>query len=394
MKYYKNLLKLSALFILLTLIAYFINKNDKRYDLYGEYQTGISAPFSESVSESSFKLDDEEKKTISIYERTSPSVVYITTFKTQFVHYFFDVIPQTSEGQGSGVILDKNGYIVTNYHVVGKADRLQVTLTDAGDTHEAVIIGTDPENDLAVIKIKNPPENLTPIVTGNSSELLIGQKVYAIGNPFGFDRTLTTGVVSALGRSIKTESGNVIDGAIQTDASINPGNSGGPLLDSSGKIIGINTMIVTPSRGSVGIGFAIPIDTVKEVVPQLIQFGYVKRGWIDATFLPVNRRLSAALDLGIDHGLMIMQTAQNGEAQKAGLRGGSRRAVYGDRVIYIGGDILTEVNGVKINDYSSLVNTLKNTRIGEIVDIRYIRNKKTEQARVKLIDKNKFLNQY
>ena len=225
---------------------------------------------------------------------------------------------------------------------------------------------------------------------GTSENLRIGQAVYAIGNPFGFDHTLTSGIISALNRNIKSSNGVLMEGTIQTDASINPGNSGGPLLDSSGNLIGINTMIVSPSSGSVGIGFAIPVDKVKDVVPQLVEFGYVKRGWIDATFLPVNRRLSRALNLGTDTGLMVMQVAQNGEAYKAGLRGGNQKAMYGNRVVMIGGEVITAINDVKITDYNSLVNVLKNSKVGEIVKVTYMYKRRNYETNVKLIDKRLF----
>ena len=343
------------------------------------------------VTTAESKLTQDELKTIELYEKASPAVVYITSYKTEYVSYFFDVYPQTSEGQGSGVIIDaKNGYIVTNYHVVGKADRLTVTLNQEEADCEATIVGVDPENDLAVIKINEPPATLTAIKMGESENLRIGQAVYAIGNPFGFDHTLTSGIISALNRNIKSSNGVLMEGTIQTDASINPGNSGGPLLDSSGNLIGINTMIVSPSSGSVGIGFAIPVDKVKEVVPQLIEFGYVKRGWIDATFLPVNRRLSRALDLGTDSGLMVMQVAQNGEAYKAGLRGGNQKAMYANRVVMIGGEVIVAVNDVKITDYNSLVNVLNNSKVGEVVKVTYIYKRRTYETNIKLIDKRLF----
>ena len=200
---------------------------------------------------------------------------------------------------------------------------------------------------------------MTTIPFGISDNLKVGQKVYAIGNPFGLDRTLTSGIISGLGRPIKSGSGNVIEGAIQTDASINPGNSGGPLIDFSGNMIGINTMIISPSGGSVGLGFAIPINTAKEVIEDLLNFGYVKRGWIDATFLPITPRLARYLNYPVTYGLMIMMVARNGEAFKAGLRGGNEKAVYGNNIVYIGGDIITSINGVKVTDYSAMVQILK-----------------------------------
>lgn len=336
-------------------------------------------------------FDSEESNTIGIYEEMSRTVVNITTYKTEYIDYFFDVYPQTSEGQGSGVIINKEGYIVTNYHVVGQADKLSVALSHGEGEYAAEIVGTDPENDLAIIKLIKPPANLPTAFLGDSANLKIGQKVYAIGNPFGLDRTLTAGIISALGRTIKTESGNVIDGAIQTDASINPGNSGGPLLDSKGRIIGINTMIISPSSGSVGLGFAIPVNTVKEIIPELIEYGYVRRGWIDATFLPINSRIANALGYKVDYGLMIMQLARNGEAHRAGLKDGNRKAYYRNRVVYIGGDIIVSVDGVKVTDYSALVNILKDKKAGDMVAVEYYRNNRRYTTKVKLIEKQKFL---
>lgn len=388
MKSFKLLLVFSVSLLTGFSLLYFLNSENGKANV-SEKNIEIKDVLPVTTNQSS--LTSDELKTIELYEKASPAVVYITSYKTEYVSYFFDVYPQTSEGQGSGVIIDsKNGYIVTNYHVVGNADRLTVTLNQEEADWEATIVGVDPENDLAVIKIKDPPATLTAIKMGTSENLRIGQSVYAIGNPFGFDHTLTSGIISALNRNIKSSNGVLMEGTIQTDASINPGNSGGPLLDSSGNLIGINTMIVSPSSGSVGIGFAIPVDKVKDVVPQLVEFGYVKRGWIDATFLPVNRRLSRALNLGTDTGLMVMQVAQNGEAYKAGLRGGNQKAMYGNRVVMIGGEVITAINDVKITDYNSLVNVLKNSKVGEIVKVTYMYKRRNYETNVKLIDKRLF----
>jgi S1-C subfamily serine protease len=315
---------------------------------YNYYNSDIDSFFVQQ-RDTNQTLTEEERRNIKIYETLSPAVVNITTYKTEYLRYFFDIYPQQREGQGSGVIFNKQGYILTNHHVVGNADRVTVSLSQDEKDFEATLVGTDPANDLAILKIKDPPNDLTIIPLGTSNNLQVGQKVYAIGNPFGFNRTLTSGIISALGRPLKTENGNIIEGAIQTDASINPGNSGGPLIDSFGKLIGINTMIVSPSGGSVGIGFAIPIDTIKEIIPELVEYGYVKRGWIDATFLPITPRIARSLNYHIDYGLMIMVTAKNGEAYNAGLRGGNERAIYGQNVIYIGGDIIVAVDKIKIN---------------------------------------------
>lgn len=391
MKNFKLLVVFSVSLLVGFSVLYLLDSEKSSEKITGKTENKIEMKDVLPVTSGQSTLTPNELKTIELYEKASPAVVYITSYKTEYVSYFFDIYPQTSEGQGSGVIIDaKNGYIVTNYHVVGKADRLTVTLNQEEADWEATIVGVDPENDLAVIKIKDPPENLTSIKMGTSETLRIGQSVYAIGNPFGFDHTLTSGIISALNRNIKSSNGVLMEGTIQTDASINPGNSGGPLLDSSGNLIGINTMIVSPSSGSVGIGFAIPVDKVKEVVPQLVEYGYVKRGWIDATFLPVNRRLSRALNLGTDTGLMIMQVAQNGEAYKAGLRGGNQKAMYGNRVVMIGGEVITAINDVKITDYNSLVNVLKNSKVGETVKVTYVYKRRIYETNVKLIDKRLF----
>ncbi|MCH5149982.1 MAG: trypsin-like peptidase domain-containing protein [Spirochaetales bacterium] len=394
MKNFRLLVVFSVSLLVGFCLLYFINEernSGKNFKTKIGSEKKIETTDIVPVTSSESALTSWEQKTIELYEKANPAVVYITSYKTEYVSYFFDIYPQTSEGQGSGVIIDaKNGYIVTNYHVVGKADRLTVTLNQDEADWEAAIVGVDPENDLAVIKINDPPATLTAIKMGVSENLKIGQSVYAIGNPFGFDHTLTSGIISALNRNIKSSNGVLMEGTIQTDASINPGNSGGPLLDSLGNLIGINTMIASPSSGSVGIGFAIPVDKVKEVVPQLVEFGYVKRGWIDATFLPVNRRLARALNLGTDAGLMIMQVAQNGEAYKAGFRGGNQKAMYGNRVIMIGGEVIMAINDVKITDYNSLVNVLKNSKVGEVVKVTYMHKRKTYNTDVKLIDKRLF----
>jgi len=379
------------IFILAVMIDKKHNKFTRAKPLFRQqiYNNDVSNVFVQQKDTNQF-LTEEEKINIKIYETLSPAVVNITTYKTEYLHYFFDVFPQQREGQGSGVIFNKQGYILTNHHVVGNADRVTIALSQDEKAFEATLVGTDPANDLAILKIKDPPRDLTTIPLGTSENLQVGQKVYAIGNPFGFNRTLTSGIISALGRPLKTEDGNIVEGAIQTDASINPGNSGGPLIDSSGKLIGINTMIVSPSGGSVGIGFAIPIDTIKELIPELVEYGYVKRGWIDATFLPITSRIAKSLNYYVDYGLMIMVTAKNGEAYNAGLRGGNERAIYGQSVIYIGGDIIVAVDKIKITDYSSLIQVLRNKKPNDVVEVEYYRGNKKYATKLKLIEKNKF----
>ncbi|HPO50137.1 MAG TPA: trypsin-like peptidase domain-containing protein, partial [Spirochaetota bacterium] len=305
MKFINKTLYLSLLFFLVLAFfpPFFSNKSPFLKQKIESSNKSLDLQKIIDVNKTTFLLDEEEKNNIYVYETLSPAVVNITVYKTEYFSSFFDAYPQRSEGQGSGAIFDKSGLVITNYHVVGNADKLTVALTSEDKVYDAEIIGSDPENDLAVLKIKNPPDDLVTINFGKSSNLKVGQKVYAIGNPFGLDRTLTSGIISGLGRPIKTENGNIIEGAIQTDASINPGNSGGPLLDSGGNMIGINTMIISPSGGSVGLGFAIPVDTARDVVSDLINFGYVKRGWIDAAFLPITPRIARYLNYPVSYGL-------------------------------------------------------------------------------------------
>ena len=378
-----------VVFISLFAVSFYIYESKLKKPMINDERINLQI---QDVSRTKPGLDEEEKNAIDIYQSLSSAVVNITVYKTEMINYFFDAYPQQSEGQGSGAIIDKAGHIITNYHVVGDADKVTVALSQNEKVYDAKIVGIDPENDLAVIKIENPPDDLTVIPIGTSDDLKVGQKVYAIGNPFGLDRTLTSGIISALGRPIKTEDNNVIESSIQTDASINPGNSGGPLLDSSGNMIGINSMIISPSGGSIGLGFAIPVNTAKEILPELIKYGYVKRGWLDATFFPITPRIARSLNSNVDYGLMIMTVARNGESQKAGLRGGTQRAIYRNSVVYIGGDIIISVDDLKITDYSSLVQALKNKKPDQKVKIGYVRNNKTYSTDVMLIDKRKFIN--
>ena len=380
-----------ALLLIIAGLSFIYKSSNMKFSLKQKELTKDIPIF--NVADYQTKFDDDENKTIKLYENLNTAVVHITFFKTEYVRYFFDLYPQKSEGEGSGAFIDPRGYIVTNYHVVKEADKVTVTLSQDEGTYEAKIIGVDLENDLAVIKISNNKNNFNAIPLGSSTALKVGQKVYAIGNPFGLDRTLTTGIISGLGRPIKTDDGNIIESAIQTDASINPGNSGGPLIDSSGKMIGLNSMIISPSGGSVGLGFAIPVNTVKESVDELIKYGYVKRGWIDATFLPVDSAIAKELGYSVDYGVMVMLVARNGEAYNAGFRGGDKKALYGETVIYIGGELITGIDGIKIKDYSSLLQVLKNKKPGDTVSVEYYRKNVKFNTAVKLIEKRNFSRQ-
>jgi len=309
-----------------------------------------------------------------VYDAVSPGVVNVTS--TVYVQDFFNVVPQ--QGSGSGSILDKEGRILTNFHVIQEAKELDVTLAN-GKKYEAKFLGGDPDNDLAVIKIDAPAAELTPVQLGNSDELFVGQKVLAIGNPFGFDRTLTKGIISGLARPLKSEiTGRLIEGAIQTDAAINHGNSGGPLLDSRGRLIGINTMIISPSGGSVGIGFAVPAKTAKKVIEDIRAYGRVRKprmGIVDMR--PLSRfgpRLIQALNLPVSEGLMVVRIVPGSAADKAGMRNAEAVAIRGTDFTVPLGDIITKVDGKTINQQDDLDRVLNSKNVGDRVQVEIVRN--------------------
>ena len=330
------------------------------------------------VSDPSVATDERNNQ--EVYQAISPSVVNITS--TTYVRDWFSVYPQ--KGTGSGSIIDNEGHILTNFHVVQDTQSLDVSL--ANDHHyKAEIVGRDPDNDLAVIKISAPRESLKPIPFGISKELFVGQKVLAIGNPFGLDRTLTTGIVSGLSRPLRSEfTGRLIEGVVQTDASINPGNSGGPLLDSHGRMIGINTMIFSPSGGSVGIGFAVPVDTAKSIVPDILAYGRVRRPRLGIVPYELDARLADALELGVKQGLMVGQVVQGGAADVAGIRGGSQAAQVGNQVMYLGGDVITQVDGHQVRTRDDLDRVLNEKKIGDRVEIEVVRSQKKIKFTVQL----------
>jgi S1-C subfamily serine protease len=325
---------------------------------------------------------EDEQNSIAIYERVNQSVVFITSVTIGY-NWFLEATPQ--EGTGSGVIIDREGHVLTNRHVVKDAQQLNITLADGSEV-EAKIIGEDPENDIAVVKFDPKGKTLTTIPFGSSSDLKVGQKVLAIGNPFGFDRTLTTGIVSGLARPLQTDEGYVIRETIQTDAAINPGNSGGPLLNSLGELIGINTAIYSPSGASAGVGFAIPINTVSRIVDELIKYGVVRRGWIDIDFVPVVPAIARAFRLSVQQGILVSVARSN--ALTAGIRGGeSSRAVrYGRTIIYGGGDIIVEVNGKKVAGLPDFYAVLEDTKPGEVVSVKLLRGTQEKTVSVKLVE--------
>lgn len=317
---------------------------------------------------------EDELRNIRVYDRLNPAVVNITT-ETLSLNWFLEPVPREG-GTGSGSIIDARGYVLTNHHVVKDAYKVHLTLFD-GSQFEGQVIGTDRENDLAVVKFDPGVKELTTISFGNSDSLRVGQHVLAIGNPFGYDRTLTTGIVSGLGRPVRTGRNLVIRDMIQTDASINPGNSGGPLLSADGRMIGINTMIYSPSGGSVGIGFAIPVNTARRVVPELIEYGKVRRGWIEIFPVQLEPSIVRYGDLPVKKGIMVSEVKPGGNADEAGIRGGDRdRAVrYGRSVIYFGGDIIVEVDGTPVKGLSDLFAALEDNKPGQTVEVTVVRGR-------------------
>jgi S1-C subfamily serine protease len=333
---------------------------------------------------------EDERENIAIYEQLNAAVVNITT-ETMAINWFLEPVPQEG-GSGSGSIIDTRGYVLTNNHVIENAYKVFINLAD-GSQYEGTVIGTDTENDIAVVKF-DPPQGaeLRTIPFGSSDNLKVGQKVLAIGNPFALERTLTVGIVSGLGRPIQTSTNNIIRDMIQTDASINPGNSGGPLLDTQGRMIGINTMIYSTSGGSVGIGFAVPINTAKRVVAEIIEFGRVRRGWIDATVVQLFPALVRYANMSVSAGLLVSRTQRNGNAEKAGLRQGTEPVQYGRTVIYIGGDIITSVDGMKTGTLADLYSALEDNKPGETIKVEAIRNGNPVSLNVVLSDREEVLN--
>ncbi|GAB4249986.1 MAG: trypsin-like peptidase domain-containing protein [Saprospiraceae bacterium] len=319
-------------------------------------------------------LAELERATISLFENAAPSVAYITTSKLQRDFWTYDVY-EIPAGSGSGFVWDKKGHIITNFHVIEDASKAQVTLADHS-TWDAEYVGGAPEKDLAVLKIKAPAKLLNPIPVGSSDNLMVGQSVFAIGNPFGLDQTLTTGVISALGREIKAADGTPIRGVIQTDAAINPGNSGGPLLNSSGSLIGVNTAIYSPSGASAGIGFSIPVDEVRWVVPELIKNGKIIRPSLGIDYASQ----TTARRLGVKKGLLLTDIEKGGPAEKAGLTP-TYRDRYGRIII---GDILLAIDGEPVDDRGDLLLILEKHKPGDRVKVQVLRNDQVKEVEVEL----------
>ena len=325
-------------------------------------------------------LSTDESINVRIYRQASAAVANILTKATEY-DFFMDPVPV--EGAGSGFVIDSRGYILTNFHVVQEAQSIEVVLGDQSK-YVAKFIGADQRNDVALIKIDPKGKKLVALPLGDSSALQVGQKVLAIGNPFGFQSTLTTGIVSALGRTVQTSQTTFIDEAIQTDAAINRGNSGGPLINSHGEVIGINSAIYTPSGTTAGIGFAIPINTAKSIANDLITDGRVHRAFLGVETLPVGGWLGEALDLPVQEGLLVEVATPRGPAAAAGIHGGDRLVQAGMRRIHIGGDVIVAIDGQKVAGQLDVNVVLNRKRPGDTVNVSVYRGGKKMDIPVKL----------
>jgi putative serine protease PepD len=312
-------------------------------------------------------LTEDESINIRIYESRSRGVVNITSTTLEYT-WFFEVVPR--QGVGSGVVVDKEGHIVTNYHVIRDAERLEVTLYDK-EKYEATRVGIDPINDIAVLKIDSPEEKLYPVQLGRSDDLKVGQKVLAIGNPFGLQRTLRTDF-------------GLIDDVIQTDAAINPGNSGGPLLNRRGEVIGINTAIFSRTGESAGIGFAVPVNTLSRILPDLLEHGQVLRAWFGVQGQPLSRRLAEALRLPVEQGLLVAQVESGSSADQAGIRGGQRRAFFGNVPLLIGGDVIVALGGQPVTSTVDIASILEDRRPGDMISVVYYRGEDRIEMEMRL----------
>jgi S1-C subfamily serine protease len=328
-------------------------------------------------------LSADEETNISVYDRVSPGVVNITRTVVEY-DWFYQAY--ATEGTGSGCVLDVDGHVLTNYHVIESADRLEVSLPDR-TKYSAEVVGADRQNDLAVIRLVDAPkERLHPISLGDSGALRVGQKVLAIGNPLGLQNTLTIGIVSSLGRRIRTDGGDLVDNVIQTDAAINPGNSGGPLLNTAGEMIGINSSIFTIGGGNIGIGFAIPANTIRRVVTELIQEGRVLRPWFGIEGYSIDEYLASSLELPVKQGILVVRVYRGSSADGAGIRGYSKIArLYNER-FYIGGDIITEIDGHPVGSLDELRLLMESKRPGQAVQVTLYRDGTKMRQPVTLVE--------
>ena len=311
----------------------------------------------------------EEQLFIELYKRVSPSVVHISVNAGRIT--------------GSGFVWDTEGHIVTNNHIVEGATRIEMTFAD-DTTAKAELVGADADNDLAVIKVDLPASQLKPVELGDSDALRVGQRAIAIGNPFGFEQTMTTGIVSALGRVVRQQSGFSLPQLIQTDAAINPGNSGGPLLDSQGRVISVTTLIFSNSGTNAGVGFAVPVGAVKRVVPSLVATGRYADPWLGIQGTSISSLLAEELDLPVDEGVLVQSVVEDGPADKAGLRGGDRQVRFEGVALTTGGDIIVAIGGVSVQDMDDLIVYLADKSVGQRVTLTVLRDGRRQRIQVTL----------
>ena len=345
--------------------------------LFGPNSAGSSMQLTEAEAAPAY--DAEEQNNIAVYKRVLPSVVNITSTALVY-NFFFQEVPQ--QGQGSGFILDKNGHILTNFHVIEGANRgISVQLSNKR-RYPAKVVGSDKIHDLALLQIDAP--DLQPVTLADSSGLNVGQKVYAIGNPFGLNGTMTRGIISSI-RSIHNQDGAPIEDAIQTDAAINPGNSGGPLLNSHGEVIGINTLIASNgAEQSSGIGFAIPINTAKAVLSDLARYGQVKRPSLGVSTFAIGPDLAEQMGLPADYGLLIQKVVPGGAAERAGLRGGREQAYVGNTAILLGGDLIVAINGQQVADQQDVSIIMDKLHAGDVVSVTIVRDRRQMTFKLQL----------
>ena len=340
-----------------------------------------SLDLTEAEAQSSY--DNVEQNNISVYKRVLPAVVNITSTAMAY-DFFWGAVPQ--QGQGSGFIVDSHGHILTNFHVIEGGKQVEVTLSNK-HKYKAQVVLTDKPHDLALLQIDAP--NLTPAVLSNSENLQVGQKVYAIGNPFGLNGTMTTGIISAL-RSVRGPEGNLIENAIQTDAAINPGNSGGPLLNSHGEVIGITSLIATDPNAQVaveqsaGIGFAIPINTAKAVLEDFAHYGRIRRPSLGITSLPIGPELAQQMGLAADYGVLIQRVLPGGAAERAGLHGGRQQAYLGNTPIYLGGDLIIAIDGREVTSAQDLSQIMDEHKTGDTGTVTVLRGQHKVSVQVRL----------
>ena len=349
----------------------------------GDSRETVEPAILTASAENQAPLSSDEEVNVRVYDNVSPSVVNITKTVMEYGWFFAPVV---REGTGSGCVLDTRGNILTNYHVVEGANSLEVALPDRSK-YRAKIIGVDEQNDLAVIQIiDSPKDKLRPIVFGDSNNLKVGQKVLAIGNPLGLQNTLTVGIISSIGRKIRTESGDLVDNVIQTDAAINPGNSGGPLLDTAGEMIGINTSIFTIGGGSIGIGFAIPANTIRRVAAELIENGRVLRPWFGVEGYSIDPDLASWLNLPVESGILVARVQRNSSADRAGIRGANKILRLYNENILIGGDIISEIDGKPVSSPDELRLALESRRAGDTVQVTIYRGNSRTTISVDLVE--------